>query len=80
LADENDEIINSIGGRLMHNASVSYDLSSLTDAYDKPIVLQLNVDNVFDRGVGRGLRETFGNFNNSEVLGRRFTMRVRASF
>ena len=80
LADENDEIINSIGGRLMHNASVSYDLSSLTDAYDKPIVLQLNVDNVFDRGVGRGLRETFGNFNNSEILGRRFTMRVRASF
>ena len=80
LADENDNIINSIGGRLMHNASVSYDLSSLTDAYDKPIVVQLNVDNVFDRGVGRGLRETFGNFNNSEVLGRRFTMRVRASF
>ena len=80
LADENDNIINSIGGRLMHNASVSYDLSSLTDEYDKPIVVQLNVDNVFDRGVGRGLRETFGNFNNSEVLGRRFTMRVRASF
>jgi len=80
FADANDNIITSVGGRLMHNASVSYDLSELTDAYDKPIILQLNVDNVFDRNVGRGLRETFGNFNNSEVLGRRFTMRVRAAF
>ena len=80
FADADDNLISSVGGRFMHNASVSYDLSELTDSYDKPIVLQLNVDNVFDRGVGRGLRETFGNFNNSEVLGRRFTFRVRASF
>lgn len=80
FADENDNIISSVGGRLMHNASISYDVSSLTDNYDKPIVVQLNVDNVFDRGVGRGLRETFGNFNNSEILGRTFTMRVRAAF
>jgi len=80
FADENDNVITSVGGRLMHNASISYDLSSLTDNYDKPVVVQLNVDNVFDRGVGRGLRETFGNFNNSEILGRTFTMRVRASF
>jgi len=80
FADNNDNIIRSVGGRFMHNASVSYDVSSLTDAYDKPIILQFNVDNVFDRKVGRGLRETFGNFNNSEVLGRRFTMRVRAAF
>ena len=80
FADENDNLISSVGGRLMHNASISYDLSELTDNYDKPVVVQLNVDNVFDRKVGRGLRETFGNFNNSEVLGRSFTMRVRAAF
>jgi len=80
FADENDNIVSSVGGRLMHNASVSYDVSSLTDNYDKPIIVQFNVDNVFDRTPGRGLREQFGNFGTSEVLGRRFTMRVRASF
>lgn len=80
FADENDNIVKSVGGRLMHNASVSYDVSELTDAYDKPIVVQLNVDNVFDRTPGRGLREQFGNFGNSEVFGRRLTFRVRAAF
>ena len=80
FADADDNLISSVGGRFIHNASISYDVSELTDAYDKPVVLQVNVDNVLDRDVGRGLRETFGNFNNSEVLGRRFTFRVRASF
>lgn len=80
FADNNDNVVTSVGGRLMHNASVSYDVSSLTDNYDKPIIFQINVDNVFDRKVGRGLREQFGNFNNAEVLGRRFTLRVRAAF
>lgn len=80
FVDQDDNIINSVGGRLMHNASISYDISELTDAYDKPIIVQLNVDNVFDRNVGRGLREAFGNFGASEQFGRRFTMRVRAAF
>jgi len=80
FADDNDNIITSVGGRLMHNASISYDLSTLSDNYDKPLLVQLNVDNVFNRTPGRGLRESFGNFGTSEVLGRRFTMRVSATF
>ncbi|MBL4854506.1 MAG: TonB-dependent receptor plug domain-containing protein [Robiginitomaculum sp.] len=80
FADANDNLINSVGGRLMHNASISYDVSALTDSYDKPVIVQLNVDNVFNRTPGRGLREAFGNFGNSEILGRRITLRVRATF
>ncbi|MBL4871548.1 MAG: TonB-dependent receptor, partial [Robiginitomaculum sp.] len=62
FADANDNLIESVGGRVMNNASISYDVSTLTDNYDKPIVIQLNVDNVFNRTPGRGLRESFGNF------------------
>ena len=80
FADANDNIINSVGGRLMHNASISYDISELTDAYDKPIVVQFNVNNVFDRGRGRGLREAFGNTGQAEILGRSFTARIKATF
>ena len=79
--DENDVRIDSVGGRFIHNASVSYDLSNLTDNYDKPVVVQLNVDNVFDRSPERaGLRRAFGNFNTSETLGRRYTVRIVANF
>jgi len=81
FADENDNIIRSVGGRFMHNASISYDLSNLTDSYDKPIIVQLNVDNVFNRRPGRaGFRRAFGNFNTAETFGRRFTFRVSANF
>ena len=80
FADDNDTIIRDVGWRFMHNASISYDLSTLTDAYDKPVIIQLNVDNVFDRTPGRGLRRVFGNFGQAEILGRSFTIRARVLF
>jgi len=80
FADEDGNIVNRSGHRFIHNASISYDISELTDAYDKPIVLQLNVDNVFDRKAGNGTRFLFNDFDRAEVFGRQFTFRVRASF
>ncbi|MBC6411537.1 MAG: hypothetical protein GDA39_00725, partial [Hyphomonadaceae bacterium] len=80
FVDENDNIIRDDGWRFMHNASIAYDLSTLTDAYDKPIIIQMNVDNVFDRAPGRGLRRVFGNFGQAEIFGRRFTVRARVVF
>ena len=80
FANADDEFVNSTPGRFLHNASISYDLSELTDNYEKPLVVQLNVDNVFDRSPGRGERRTFNDFGLSEILGRRFTMRVSATF
>ena len=80
FADENDELIDSVGGRFLHNASVSYDVSEIIDNYDKPLVLQLNVDNVFNQELGRGNDRSFGNNTTANILGRRFTLRVRAAF
>ena len=80
FADENDNLVNRSSANIIHNASISYDLSNLSDAYDKPLIVQLNVDNVLDRSPGDGIRRQFGDFNTSEILGRRFTFRVRASF
>ena len=80
FADENGNIINRSGDRFIHNASISYDLSELTDRYDKPVVAQINVDNVFDRKAGTGTRFLFNDFDRAEIFGRTFTFRVRASF
>ena len=80
FVDADDNVINSNGWRFVHNASVSVDVSEFTDAYDKPIILQFNVNNVFDRTLGRGLDRQFGTFGQAEQLGRNYTMRVRASF
>jgi len=73
-------VVADAGWRVLHNASVSYDISTLTDNYDKPLIVQFNVDNVLNRRGTNDIDRTFGNFGLSEELGRRFTMRVRASF
>jgi len=80
FADENGNIVNRSSQRFIHNASVSYDVSELTDAYDKPVVVQLNVDNVFNRKAGTGTNFLFNDFDRAEIFGRQFTFRVRAAF
>lgn len=80
FADENDVLIDRVGGRVVHNASVAYDFSELMPNYDNPFIVQLNVNNVLDRSPGRGLDRVFGNFFPQDELGRTFTVRVRASF
>lgn len=80
FATADGRVVRDAGWRVLHNASVSYDISELTDAYDKPVILQLNVDNVLNRRGTNDIDRTFGNFGLSEELGRRYTMRVRASF
>jgi len=80
FADENDEIVTSLKGNFLHNASIAYDLSEAMNNYDKPLILQFNVNNVFDDKPGRGLRRQFGDFYQSEIVGRSYSLRVRASF
>jgi len=77
-----DELITANSSNFVHNASISYDVSQLTDSYDKPIIVQMNVNNVFDDtpdGVN-STRRAFGDFFQSEIIGRSYSFRVRATF
>ena len=80
FADENGDVVDSLGWNWLHNASISYDLSSVFDNYDKPLLVQFNVNNVFDDSPGNGLRRIFGDFYTDEVFGRRYSMTLRATF
>ena len=80
FADENDELVNSLPGNFVHNASIAYDFSELLPDYDKPVLVQFNVTNVFDDKPGRGLRRQFNDFYQSELIGRQYSVRLRASF
>jgi len=80
FADPDGNVVNSLSGNFLHNASIAYDISSMIDNYDKPIVVQANVNNVFDDGPGNGIRRAFGDFYNAEVFGRSYSLRVRATF
>ena len=53
FADENDNLISSVDGAVTTNVSFSYDFADRMGR-DKPVVFQVNVDNVFDREPGRG--------------------------
>ena len=77
--DDNDEEVRSLSGNFLHNASVSYDLSEMLDDYDKPLVVQFNVDNIFDDQPS-GLRRAFNDFYTAEQLGRSYSFTVRANF
>ena len=74
------EIINSVSGRVLHNASISYDLSEVLSNYDNPLTVQLNVNNVLGREASDGLQEAFGNRGFAENFGRSFLLTIRAQF
>lgn len=80
FADPSGKIIKSLKGNFLHNASLAFDVSSLVDSYDKPLLVQLNVNNVFDDTPGTGTRRAFGDFYQSEIRGRSYSMRVKATF
>jgi len=81
FADPQGNVINSIGANFVHNASIAYDLSSMLDNYDKPLIIQANVNNVFDDSAAdNDIRRAFGDFYNSEIFGRSYSLRVRATF
>ena len=80
FANEEGEVIKSLGWNWLHNASISYDFSELLPSYDRPIQVQLNVNNVFNDSPGRGLRRIFNDFYDSEIYGRSYSVVLRASF
>lgn len=81
FAGPNGNLINDAGGRTIHAASIAYDLSNAFTNYDKPVTVQFNVNNVFDRSPNRNaIDRTFGNFGNAELFGRSFQVSLRTQF
>lgn len=80
FADADDQIVNSVSGRVLHNASISYDLSEVLSNYDNPLVVQFNVNNVLGRTAAFGNQRAFNNRGFAENFGRSFRLTVRAQF
>ena len=70
--DDDDNIIDTTRARFVHNSSASYEVREGT-------ILQFSVDNLFDRRPDR-FELAAGRFTTTELLGRRFTFRVRTRF
>jgi outer membrane receptor protein involved in Fe transport len=73
-------VINTVSGRVLHNASISYDLSEALSNYDNPLTLQLNVNNVLGRTAAFGNQRAFNNRGFAENFGRSFLLTLRAQF
>ncbi len=71
VLDDNDNIVN-FGARVIHNASLAY---TIRDS----ITVQLGVDNVTNRKPNV-FEQAAGFFGTTEILGRRYTFRVRSRF
>lgn len=67
------------GDRWIHNMSVSYALSQPFTGAPQNTILQLNVNNVFDRQPD-DFQLGHGHFGIEEQLGRNFVVRVRAQY
>ena len=67
-----DVIDDQQSDRLIHNASISYELFDTTN-------IQFSVNNLLDRQPSR-IDFAAGNFGTEEILGRTFTFRVRSQF
>jgi iron complex outermembrane recepter protein len=65
--------------RHLHNMSYSYALPQFTNWAPEETLLQFNIDNVFDRQPDTVERAAF-HYGFSELLGRRYTVSLRARF
>ncbi len=65
------------GSQFIHNASVSYTFEDIIGTSDT--TLQLAVSNVFDRQPSR-LELALGDFNATQVFGRRYSLRLSTEF
>ncbi|MEL7109575.1 MAG: hypothetical protein AAGL99_09935, partial [Pseudomonadota bacterium] len=59
----------------------SYDLSDFMSNYDNPLIAQIGVNNVFDQKADDDdIRRALGDFTAADILGRSFSLRLRATF
>ena len=72
-----DAITRGDGSQFIHNASITYNLEDVIGSSDTSI--QLAVSNVFDRQPSR-LENALGDFNQTQILGRTYSVRLRARF
>ncbi|MEL6729089.1 MAG: TonB-dependent receptor [Pseudomonadota bacterium] len=81
FVDLNGNRVEKTDAHFMNNMSFSYDLSALMDSYDNPLIAQIGVNNVFDQKASDDpIRRALGDFTNSDVLGRTYSLRLRAVF
>jgi len=78
--DSNGNRVETTEARYITNVSLAYDIAPLMNGYDKPVVVQFGVDNLFDRGIDSPEQRALGHFGSAEIFGRSYTARVRATF
>ncbi|WP_406672417.1 TonB-dependent receptor domain-containing protein, partial [Natronospira sp.] len=77
--DDDGAAVYRTRSRHIHNASVSYNVSRFADWAPQNTVLQLTVNNVFDREPNR-IERASGHFGLPEVLGRNYQLTLRGSY
>ena len=79
--DLNGNRVEKTDAHFMNNMSFSYDLSAFMDSYDNPLIAQIGVNNVFNQKASDdAIRRALGDFTNQDVLGRSYSLRLRAVF
>lgn len=74
-----DNLITETDARYISNLSVSYNFGHMFNGSDNDMILQFSVDNLFDRKPDL-LQQAAGHFTFVELLGRRYTLALRARF
>lgn len=71
--------VTSSGHRFINNMSVSHTLSNLFEGAPRDLVVQLSVDNVFDRDPDT-VQQAAGHFSFAELFGRTYTLGLKGSW
>lgn len=79
IYEVNGKIVDRTSARIIHNASVSYILPQEFNLGAQESVVQLTVNNVFEREPSY-IQEAAGHFGTTELLGRMFNLNLRMSF
>lgn len=79
LADLNAARINTTEARFIHNMSVSHIFTDAFPGLGTDTFVQFNINNVFDHRPGV-IQQSLGHFGFDELLGRRYTIRLRTVY
>ena len=81
FVDLDGNFVEKTDAHFMNNMSFSYDLSDFMSNYDNPLIAQIGVNNVFnEKASDDPIRRALGDFTNQNVLGRTYSLRLRATF
>ncbi|MEO1322175.1 MAG: TonB-dependent receptor, partial [Pseudomonadota bacterium] len=81
FVDLDGNFVKKTDAHFINNMSFSYDLSDFMSSYDNPLIAQIGVNNVFnEKASDDPIRRALGDFTNANVLGRTYSLRLRATF